>query len=684
MSPHVLLRDLAVVMIVAGIVTLVFHRLRQPVVLGYILAGVIIGPHTPPFPLVHDEASIKTLAELGVVFLMFSLGLHFSLRQLKAVGTTAFIAASLEILLMLWVGYEIGQWFGWSQMDSIFLGAILSISSTTIIVKALEELKLAKEGFARIIFGILIVEDILAIAMIGLLSSIAMTGGLQAGEVLQTVGRIGIFLVVALVLGLLSVPPLMRYVARFRSEEMLLVTVLGLCFGMSLLAVELGYSVALGAFVIGTIIGETREIGQIKRLTEPVRDTFSAVFFVAIGMLIEPRLLGQYAWPIVVLTVAVVVGKVATCSFGTFVAGHDTRTSLRVGMGLAQIGEFSFIIAALGLTLGVTSDFLYPIAVTVSAITTLLTPYLIKSSDPVVNWFDRAAPQWVVQYLALYSRWVAALGRGREHSVARRLIRSWTIQMGLNLMLVSGAFLVAVGLAPWAESRWPNLPSLMGGAKGVVWLVTTVVALPGLIAVVRKLRALALLLAEVNVTERAAGRQTAAIRAVVSQTIFLAGVVGIGLWTLVLSAALLPTGPELVWLVVVALVLAFVLWRFFVQIHARAQVTLRDVMHQPPPDPHHEETSATALRAAVLKDLELTTVAIAAGAPAAGRLIRELELRAQTGATAVAIDRDGGRVVNPGPDEELRPGDQVLLLGSPGQLTAGRRLLSGATERADA
>src|SRR5580765_8482577 len=396
------LQDLAVVMIVAGLVTIICHRLKQPVVLGYIVAGVIIGPHTPPFPFIKDEESIQTLAELGVVFLMFSLGLEFSLRKLRKVGFAALIAAALEILLMAWVGYEIGRAFGWKAMDCIFLGAMLSISSTTIIVKALGELGRTKEKFAELIFGILIVEDILAIVMIALLSGIAMTGSLAVGEVFNTTARLAIFLAVSLVLGLLAVPRLLGYVARFKSNEMLLITVLGLCFGVSLLAVKLNYSVALGAFVIGAVIAEAREIHRIEILTEPIRDMFSAVFFVAIGLLIDPKLLGQHGLPVAVITLAVVLGKVVTCAFGAFVAGNDTRTAVRVGMGLAQIGEFSFIIASLGVTLNVTSKFLYPVAVAVSVLTTLLTPYLIKSADGVVSWFDRVAPKPLVNSLAIY------------------------------------------------------------------------------------------------------------------------------------------------------------------------------------------------------------------------------------------------------------------------------------------
>jgi K+:H+ antiporter len=284
------------------------------VVLGYLVAGIIIGPHTPPFQLIHDEDAIATLAELGVVFLMFSLGLEFSIRKLARVGATAVVAALAEIVLMLWLGYEIGRWFGWGTMDAVFLGAMLAISSTTIIVKALDELGMKRERFAQLIFGILIVEDILAIGMIALLSGIAATGTLAAGAVLATLGQLALFLVVALVVGILAVPRLLAHVARFRRDEMLLITVLGLCFGFCLLVVQLGYSLALGAFVIGAVMAESRQLAAIERLTAPLTDMFSAIFFVAIGLMIDPRVLAQYAVPIAVITVAVVVGKVLTCS----------------------------------------------------------------------------------------------------------------------------------------------------------------------------------------------------------------------------------------------------------------------------------------------------------------------------------------------------------------------------------
>ena len=578
------LQDLAVVMMVAALVTVLCHRLKQPVVLGYIIAGVIIGPHTPPFPLIQDQESIRTLSELGVVFLMFSLGLEFSLRKLRKVGVSALIAAGLEILLMVWLGYQIGLAFGWRSMDCLFLGAMLSISSTTIIIKALQELGRTREKFAELIFGILIVEDILAIVMIALLSGLAMTGSLSAGEVLRTTGRLGIFLVVTLVLGLLAVPRLVGYVARFKSNEVLLVTVLGLCFGVSLLAVKLNYSVALGAFIIGAILAEAREIHRIEILTAPIRDMFGAVFFVAIGLLINPKLLLAHWLPVLVITTVVVVGKVVACAFGSFVAGNDTRTALRVGMGLAQIGEFSFIIAALGLSLRVTSDFLYPIAVMVSAITTLLTPYLIQSADDLVARFDRLAPPRLVNYLALYTQWVGQWRRGSHPSLTRRLIRRWSWQVMLNLILVVGVFIAAAFVADQKPDWLPKrLPASDTGLSTAIWIVAVLLSLPMLIAIYRKLQALGLLLGEMAARGIDNKPRAAGVQAIIANTVPVAGATATGLLVLALSSTLLPSWKILVALLPGLIGVTALLWRNLIRVYAKAQVALQETFATDPP-----------------------------------------------------------------------------------------------------
>lgn len=578
------IQDLAVIMLVAGVVTILFHRLKQPVVLGYIVAGLIIGPHTPPFGLIHDEDTIKTLAELGVIFLMFCLGLEFSLRKLFKVGATAFIAAFLEITLMIWIGYEIGQLFGWSTMDSLFLGAILAISSTTIIVKALNDLKMKNQPFAQLIFGVLIVEDILGIGIIALLSGIAVSGSVSSGEVFSTVGKLSLFMIVALVIGILLVPRLLAYVAKFESNEMLLITVLGLCFGFCLLVVKLEYSMVLGAFLIGAIMAESRQLLKIERLVEPIRDMFSAIFFVAIGLMIDPAILLQYAWPIAVITVAVVLGKMLSCGLGAFLAGNDGKTSLRVGMGLSQIGEFSFIIAALGMTLQVTSDFLYPVAVAVSAITTLLTPYLIRGADPLSHHLARIMPQRMARVFGMYGEWLRSIQPQGEGALLASMIRRILLQVGVNLALVIAIFFCGGYFAERIGVYISDWISDIGQQKAWICGAALLLSLPFLIAAYRKLKALSMLLAEMGVKPEMAGRHTARVRKVIAEVIPLLSLLLIFVLLAALSASILPTNELLILIVVIAAVVAAVAWRWFIRVHTRMQIALLETLgnHQEP------------------------------------------------------------------------------------------------------
>ena len=572
------IQDLAVIMLVAGVVTILFHRFKQPVVLGYIVAGFIIGPHTPPFGLIHDEQTIKTLAELGVIFLMFCLGLEFSLRKLFKVGATAFIAAFMEITLMIWIGYEIGRWFNWNTMDSLFLGAILAISSTTIIVKALNDLKMKNERFAQLIFGVLIVEDILGIGIIALLSSIAVSGSVSPEEVFSTVGKLSLFMIVALVIGILLVPRVLAYVAKFDSNEMLLITVLGLCFGFCLLVDKLEYSMVLGAFLIGAIMAESRQLLKIERLIEPVRDLFSAIFFVAIGLMLDPAILWEYALPIVVITCAVVLGKMLSCGLGAFIAGNDGRTSLRVGMGLSQIGEFSFIIAALGMTLQVTSSFLYPVAVAVSVLTTLMTPYLIRAADPLSLKLAQVMPNRLSRVLGVYGEWLRSIQPQGEGALLAAMIRKILLQVGVNLALVMAIFFAGGYFAPRIGAYlqgWVLEPSWQ---KGFIWGAALLLSLPFLIAAYRKLKALSMLLAEMGVKPEMAGRHTQRVRRVIAEVIPILSLLVIFLLLAALSASILPTNELLMVIAVVAAIVAAVLWRWFIRIHTRMQVALLDTL----------------------------------------------------------------------------------------------------------
>lgn len=574
------IQDLAVIMLIAAVVTLLFRWLRQPVVLGYILAGVIIGPHTPPFELIQDDRTIKIVAELGVVFLMFSLGLEFNLKKLTSVGVTAFVCAMAEIVLMTWIGYEIGRYFGWNAMDSLFLGAMLAISSTTIIVKALDELGMKQERFAQLIFGILIVEDILAIGMIALLSGIAMNGTVDAGDVFATVGKLSLFMIVTLVLGLLMVPRLLAWVARFESREMFLIAVLGLCFGFCLLVLQLDYSIALGAFMIGAIMAEARQLHLIERLIGPIRDMFSALFFVGVGLLFNPAVLVDYALPITLITVAVVLGKMASCGLGAFVTGNGGRTSLRVGMGLSQIGEFSFIIASLGLSLQVTSEFLYPIVVAVSAVTTLLTPYLIKLADPLSKRAADVVPSSIANLANRYTAWLHSSQPEGDRATLIRIVLRIVAQVLVNFAMTVAVFVAGIYIFGVIELNLASSISDEQIQKAIVWGGALAISLPFLIAAYRKLKALSLLFAELTISD--AGSVGRVLRRVTAEVIPIVSIAVILMLIASLSRRILPSPEMLMIILVCAASLTVLMWRPFVRWHSRLQIALFDTLREEP------------------------------------------------------------------------------------------------------
>lgn len=668
------LQDLAVVMLVAGLVTVAFRWLRQPVVLGYILAGAVIGPHLLPRPLVASQENIRTLAELGVVFLLFRVGLEFNFRKLRQIGRTALIVAPLETALLFVAGFEIGQAFGWTTMDSVYLGGVLMISSTTIITKTLAELGRQRETFAEVIYGVLIVEDVIAIVLLASLSGVSRTGHFEWGAIAGLIGRLFEFITVAVVLGLLVIPRLLRFVGRFRQEETLLVTVLGLCFGFALLAERLGFSAALGAFIMGALMAESDEIRRIERHTAPLRDMFSAVFFVAIGMLIDPTLLRGHLLPVLSIVVALVLGKLIACSFGTFLAGYDRATALRVGLGMGQIGEFSFIIAALGSSLGVTGGFLYPVVVGVSAVTTVLTPYMIRHSDKIVSWHDRFAPASLLAYQQDYREWVERVRLRRAADPVRRLVRTMLIQLGINIALMAGFFIAAVFIHSRRLPIIENLPPWTGGAKTVLWIGALLLSLPVMLAFVRKLQAFGMLLSEMAIGGRTGYRERTALRALLANTILIAGSVVVSLLLLVLSAPMLPPREVFLLAAVLAGVTAILLRTSFVRIYSRAQTAIRETLARPrEPLPLERAKEMPPL----LEEAELLTVGLGVNSPAVGSSIEDLRIRSRTGATVVVVRRGEHTKLNPEPSTVFCVHDQLLLVGDGHQLERARKLLTG-------
>ncbi len=412
-----LIKDLALILIAAAVTTLIFKRLRQPLVLGYIVAGLLVGQHVSLVPTVSDEKNIHIWSEIGVIFLLFSLGLEFSFKKLIKVGGAASITAIVEVIFMLALGYLLGQIMGWSPMDSIFLGGIISISSTTIIIRAFEELGVKGLKFAGLVFGILVVEDLVAIVLMVLLSTLAVSRQFEGGEMLISVVKLVFFLIAWFVTGIFFIPSLLRMTKKLMNEETLLVTAVGLCLLMVVLATQAGFSPALGAFIMGSILAETTQAEKIEHLVKPVKELFGAVFFVSVGMLIDPAMLVKYAVPVLIITVVTLVGKTLSTALGALLSGQPLKTSVQAGMSLAQIGEFSFIIAQLGLTLNVTGEFLYPVAVAVSAVTTFTTPYMVKLSGPVYEKLSAIMPH----------RWKTAINRYSAAAQTISVVSDWKV-----------------------------------------------------------------------------------------------------------------------------------------------------------------------------------------------------------------------------------------------------------------
>ena len=398
-----LINDLALILICAGVMTLLFKKLKQPLVLGYVVAGFLASPHMPYTPSVMDTANIQTWADIGVIFLLFALGLEFSFKKIVKVGGAAIIAACTIIFCMILLGITVGTGFGWQRMDSIFLGGMIAMSSTTIIYKAFDDLGMRKKQFTGLVLSVLILEDILAIVLMVMLSTMAVRHNFEGSEMLESIGKLLFFLILWFVVGIYLIPELLKRCRKLMSEETLLIVSLGLCFGMVVMAARTGFSAAFGAFIMGSILAETVEAESIERLVKPVKDLFGAVFFVSVGMMVDPAMIVEYALPIIVITLAVILGQSLFGTLGVLLAGQPLKTAMQCGFSLTQIGEFAFIIASLGVSLHVTSDFLYPIVVAVSVITTFLTPYMIRFAEPASNFVDTHLPVKWKNFLLHYS-----------------------------------------------------------------------------------------------------------------------------------------------------------------------------------------------------------------------------------------------------------------------------------------
>ncbi len=646
----VLIADLGLILAAAGVITLLFKKIKQPLVLGYILAGLLVGPHLDFFPTITDYKSINIWGEIGVIFLLFSLGLEFSFKKLVKVGGSASITAIVKVVFLILAGYGVGMAMGWSSMDSLFLGGILSISSTMITIKAFEELGIKHKKFAGLVFGVLIVEDLVAILILVMFSTLAVSQQSAGTEMLMSILKLSFFLVLWFLGGIFLVPTFLRITKKLMNDETMLVVSLALCLIMVLLADQVGFSPALGAFIMGSILAETTQAERIEHLTKSVKDLFAAVFFVSVGMLIDPKILVEYATPIIILSLVVIVGKILFTLLGALLAGQPLKTSVQAGMSLAQIGEFSFIIAALGATLKVTSSFLYPIAVAVAAITTFTTPYLIKLSEPFYNFLARVLPQ----------KWIDAIGRYSSSTAGITTLSDWKILLRSyvsntiihSVIIISIIFLSNRYVQPFIAIQFANEKSALIISVAVSFVLMS----PFLWALsIRRIQKTAYSHLWLN-KKYTRGPLIAIEFFRIALGIFFVGFLMYEFFetwvAVVIALALIVFGM---------VVFSRKLQSFYNKLEKRFMLNLNDRENQKPD---------------ILPwDTHLTEIKVSPESEVVGKTLAELMIREKYGVNIALIERGRNTIPTPGRDERLYPYDKLLLIGADDQLASVKLLL---------
>jgi CPA2 family monovalent cation:H+ antiporter-2 len=644
-----LITDLGLILMTAGIAVLIFRKLKQPLVLGYLIAGFLAGNHFDFFPSVKDIKSVEVWAEIGIIFLLFSLGLEFSFKKLMKVGGTASITAGIQIVSMCLIGYSVGQWMGWPTMDSIFLGVILSISSTTIILKSFDELGVKTQKFAGIVIGSLIVQDIIAILMMVLLSTIAVSNQFSGSALLMSVLKLVFFLVLWFLGGIFIIPTLLKKTKHLLTDEMLLIISLALCLMMVMLAANAGFSPALGAFIMGSIIAETTQAEHIEHLIKPVKDFFGAVFFVSVGMLINPDALYEHAIPVIVLSIVTIFGQSISSTFGALLSGQPLKDSIRTGMSLSQIGEFSFIIATLGVTLKATNIFLYPIVVAVSAVTVFTTPFMIKYSLPCSEYLSQKLPR----------KWTKRIERYSASTQAIKTVSLW--QTVINAFLIQVIVLVVIILAIILLSSRFILPLVndyhLGNSLGA--LIILVLLSPFLWALAFRRVAVA------EVEQLMHDRKS---RGPLAMLFFVRILLSIFFIGLLVNTFFSPK------VALIALIFAVVIYLIFqkklhIQYHKIENHFLANLNDR-------EITKAKRSRSDLSPwDGHMAFFDIAAESNIAGESLKDLQIRETLGINIVSIKRGEVMIHIPDANERIFPGDEVCVIGTDAQVQEFKKYL---------
>lgn len=675
------IQDLAVILVVAGLVGWVCQRLGLSVVVGFLAAGMVVGPYTPPFSLVSDPGRIETLAQIGLVFLMFSIGLRLSVRKLRRLGFSLMFATFGGAIMVYYLTRLLGAALGWGSTETLFLAGMLMVSSSAIISKILHEIGENHERSGQLALGVAVLEDIVAVVMLTLLNSIVQLGGAGHGtgaSLGETLGMLGAFVVLAGVGGLLLVPWLLRRMSISADEELQTLGIAAMLFGLAVVAQHAGYSLALGAFLLGTIVAETSHRHQVERTFEGMRDVFSAVFFVAIGMQIDVRELVGSAGLIVGVAAFTLLARFLACSTALTIIGTPPKDALRTGMAVTPIGEFSFIIAQLGVTAAVVPKNFYPLAVGVSLLTTLVAPVMVRRSPLIAEWLLARQPRWLEAAQRHYRDGLDRLQAQAKRNKLWQLSRKRFVQIGVEVLLVSG-LLVFSGQMFTAAERWLGRDWLFpNGLQVLFWTALCLVVLAPLVAIWRNCSALALLYAQVSTAghpraHRLAGMIETVLKSLAGTAMFV--------WLFLL----LPAEGNARWLLLASVAVAFialaVLWHKLVFWHSQLEVELQEVITSG--EGKMTATSAPWLQAHGDWQLHMIDCVLPDLADAQGRTIAELDLRAKFGCSVVGIERQGYMIPLPPPDAVLYPRDRVLLMGTTEQVKVGKAFLGAVSGVAD-
>jgi CPA2 family monovalent cation:H+ antiporter-2 len=652
-----LIQDLALILAIAGVTTLLFKKLKQPVVLGYILAGLLVGPNFSLLPSISDLEGVKVWADIGVIFLLFSLGLEFSFKKLVKIGGTAGVTGIFEIICMVALGYFAGKLLGWPTMDCIFLGGIIAISSTTIIIRAFDELGVKTRKFADVVMGVLVIEDLMAVLLMVLLSTLAVSREFAGSEMLFSVLKLVFFLCLWFISGIFLIPGFFKWGRKMMNDETMLVISLGLCLLMVVLATYAGFSAPLGAFIMGSILAETPQAEKIEHLVRPVKNLFGAIFFVSVGLLIDPALLMKYIGPVLLLSFVVIIGKTVNVTLGALLSGQPLKQSLQAGMSLAQIGEFSFIIATLGLTLNVTSDYLYPIAVGVSVITTFTTPYMIQLADPFFNWL---APKLPMKWRTAINQYSTGAQTIQAESDWRIVLRSYLLVMATNSVIIIALMLLsATYLLPFLKANIGDhfLPAIV---TFVITLVATAPFFWGL--AIRRLHSLAYR----NLWLDKKYNHGPLVMLEVVRNLLLVVLVGFMVNqlfnTMIALVAILPV------IVIVLLVFARRLNSFYARLEKKFLSNLNQ----------REQMQSSASNDLSPWDAHMAFFTMPAESTVVGKSLQDLAWREQYGINIAYIERGSIIITAPARSDVLYPFDKMAVIGTDVQLEQFRTILESA------